>query len=142
MTFMKSTVRIIRSAALIAAAVFTGGGAFAALIQPFVQGNLVVDRVGDGSAALGGNGTGIFLDQYTPGGAFVSTVPVPTNGPNQFVDVGNSTTEGFLSVNPLGTNLVLAGYNVPLGTTAPNSANASVDPRAIGTVDYNGNFNL
>ncbi|HLX71356.1 MAG TPA: cadherin-like domain-containing protein [Verrucomicrobiae bacterium] len=139
---MKSTAGIIRRSALIAAAVITSSTAFAALVQPFVPGNLVVDRAGDGSAALTGNGTAIFLDQYTTIGGLVSTVPIPTSGPGQFVDVGNSTTEGFLSLNPFGTNVVLAGYNVPLGTTTPSSANAAAAPRAIATVDNNGIFTL
>lgn len=139
---MKLPFRIAYTTALVIAAVITSNKVSAALVQPFVQGNLVVDRAGDGSAPLTSAGTGIFLDQYTPGGTFVSTVSVPTNGPTPFVDVGNSFTEGFLSLNPLGTNLVLAGYNVPLGTAAPASASAGVDPRAIGVVDYNGNFTL
>jgi hypothetical protein len=123
-----------------AAAVIINSTASAALVQPFAQGNLVVDRMGDGTAALTGVGTGIFLDQYTPGGNFISTVSIPTNGASQFVDVGNSTTEGFLSLNPLGTNLVLAGYATTNGAATPGAS--STFPRAIGTVDFNGNFTV
>ena len=37
----------------------------------FTPGNIVVYRVGDGVAALTNNGNAVFIDEYTPAGAFV-----------------------------------------------------------------------
>ena len=58
-----------------------------------------------------------------------------------FVVTGNSTTEGLPTLNPYGTNVVLAGYNAPLGATTAG-ATAAATPRAVATVDGNGNFNI
>lgn len=51
----------------------------------FTPGNLVVVRIGDGSAALTSAGTAVFLDEYTPAGVFVQAVAMPTavNGANK-----------------------------------------------------------
>lgn len=137
MKSVKSRWRATWSAGVAVAALsLFNNNASAQLAQPFTQGNLVVDRVGDGNAALSGAGTAVFFDQYTPSGTFVSTVAIPTNGATALVDTGNSTTEGFVSLSPTGTNLVFGGYNVPLGTTVPGTAAAN--PRVVATVDYNG----
>jgi hypothetical protein len=124
-----------------AMAVLCGSNALAQMAAPFSQGNLVVDRAGNGQAALGG-ATPIFLDQYTPGGTQVSSQMLPTNGASELTDAGSSTTEGFLSLNPYGTNLVLAGYNVPISPTTPSGVSPATTPRAVATVDFDGNFNI
>jgi len=43
-------------------------------------GNLVIYRVGDGSAALGTAATAVFLDEYTPLGTLVQSIALPTTG--------------------------------------------------------------
>jgi hypothetical protein len=40
----------------------------------FTAGNIVVYRVGDGTAALGSTATAVFLDEYTPSGTLVQSV--------------------------------------------------------------------
>ncbi|HWD94184.1 MAG TPA: immunoglobulin domain-containing protein [Verrucomicrobiae bacterium] len=140
MKSVKSRWRATWSAGVaVAALCLVTNKASAQLAQPFTQGNIVVDRVGDGSAALSGAGAAVFFDQYTPSGTFVSTVAIPTNGANALVDTGNSTTEGFVSLSPSGTNLVFGGYNVPLGT-AGLPGGAVANPRIVATVDYNGTY--
>ncbi len=128
----------IAIAAIIAA---SGVNAFAA----FTAGNLIIDREGRDSGAPynTGGGTPIYLDQYTTSGTLVNTTAIPTNGANAFLNAGNSTLEGHLTVTPDGTKLVLAGYNIPYGAaSAITASNAVAVPRAAATVDYNGNFTL
>jgi hypothetical protein len=125
-----------------AIALICGNNVQAQLAGPFTQGNLVVDRVGNGAGALSSAATPIFLDQFTPGGTLLSSQMLPTNGTTQFTDNGTSTTEGYVTLNPNGTNLVLAGYNVAVGSSTPSSATAAADPRAVATVDFNGNFQI
>src|SRR5437762_199335 len=67
----------------------------------FILGDLVVVRVGDGTAALSSAATATFLDEYTPGGVLVQTIPLPTalSGLNQpFTLSGSATSEGFLAL--------------------------------------------
>src|SRR6185369_8472806 len=50
---------------------------------PFVGGDLVVYRVGDGAAALSNGGNPIFLDEYSPNGTLVQSIEMPfSNNPN------------------------------------------------------------
>src|SRR5436190_14750865 len=44
----------------------------------FTAGNLVVYRVGDGSASLNANAAAVFLDEYTASGALVQSIAMPT----------------------------------------------------------------
>src|SRR5262249_17571744 len=60
----------------------------------FTSGNLVVYRVGDGSAALGSGATAVFLDEYTPGGVLVQSIALPTtiSGANRRLTASGSAT--------------------------------------------------
>ncbi|PYJ00172.1 MAG: hypothetical protein DME25_21345, partial [Verrucomicrobia bacterium] len=49
-------------------------------------GDLVIYRVGDGTAALGTTAASVFLDEYTTGGTFVQSIPAG------FTAVGNAST--------------------------------------------------
>ena len=69
---MKSVFRFAFAGALVLAL----GQAFAG---PFTAGNIVVLRVGDGSAALTTAATPIYLEEYTPGGTLVQTIAAPTS---------------------------------------------------------------
>src|SRR4051794_4254196 len=75
-------------------ATFCSASALAAAITP---GDLVIYRVGDGSAALSANATAVFLDEYTQAGALVQSIPLPSTGANALTAVGNSGTEGIIS---------------------------------------------
>ena len=76
--------------------------AAAAIAQsPFTFGNVLVVRVGDGLAALTNASTAVFLDEYSPTGTLVQSIPLPTaaTGANQpFTCSGTSTSEGFLGL--------------------------------------------
>ena len=49
-----------------------------ALAGGFTQGDIVVMRDGDGSAALSNASTAAFLQEYTTGGSLVQTIAMPT----------------------------------------------------------------
>src|SRR5262245_6238831 len=63
--------------------------ASAAMVAP---GNLIVFRVGDGVAALTTAAASVFLDEYSPLGTLVQTIPVPNTGATALTVVGSSTT--------------------------------------------------
>ncbi len=123
--------------AVAAIAAICASNATAQLVPSYTPGHLLVERIGDGSVALSSAGAGIFLDEYTPGGTLVSTVAIPTTGATALVETGSSTTEGFVSLSPTGTNVVIGGYNVPVGTLALPGTSAA-NPRMMATVGYNG----
>lgn len=110
---------------------------------PFVPGNLVVCRVGDGAAALTNAGTLVFLDEYTPTGTFVRSVPVPSGiAGNRLVMVGNSTTECEISRSVDGRYIILAGYDAAPGATNPSASDSTTVPRVLGRVDQAVFFDL
>ena len=114
-------------------------------------GSFIVVQEGDGVEPLAASGTEIFLNQYTASGILVSSQAIPTNGPSALIDVGNSITEGMVSLATNGQELVLAGYNINYGYTnqpspvtnaLPASAGSAQIPRAVATVDSSGNYVL
>jgi hypothetical protein len=109
--------------------------AFAAGMTP---GDLVVARVGDGSAALSSAATALFLDEYTPAGALVQTIALPTavSGANQILTIqGSATSEGFLQLSGNGSYLTLGGYNAVPTTAAPSTQTAAAINRVVGLVN-------
>jgi DNA/RNA endonuclease G (NUC1) len=110
--------------------------------SPFTAGNIVIYRVGDGSAALSGIATPVFLDEYTPAGAFAQTVALPTatSSPNRrLFATGNATTEGLMTRSADGQYLILEGYDTTAGTALPGSG--STINRVIGRVDAGATIN-
>ncbi|HKR64916.1 MAG TPA: lamin tail domain-containing protein, partial [Thermoanaerobaculia bacterium] len=84
----------------------------------FTPGNIVVYRVGNGAAALSNASTAVFLDEYTPAGALVQSIPLPTadSGANQILTAaGTATSEGLLTRSTDGQYLMLAGYDAAPG---------------------------
>src|SRR5437870_5688900 len=83
------------------------------LAVPFTFPNLVIYRVGDGSAALSGNATPVFLDEYTMAGGLVQSIPMPTavNGSNRRLTAsGTGTSEGLMTLSKDGRYLTATGY--------------------------------
>jgi DNA/RNA endonuclease G (NUC1) len=110
----------------------------------FTAGNVVIYRVGvTGPTALSSAAAPVFLDEYTPGGALVQSIPMPTvvNGANKRLTAsGNSTTEGFLTLSANGLYLVLAGYDADTGTLAVPGTTSANNARVMGRVDGSGNI--
>lgn len=108
---------------------------------PFTAGNLVVCRIGDGSAALTNAANPVFLDEFTPAGALVQSIAMPTavNGANQMLTAaGTATNECAISRSTNGSFLLITGYNAPVGTATVASTTSATIPRVIGRVDANG----
>src|SRR5262249_26127015 len=88
----------------------------------FTPGNLVIYRVGTG--ALGANlvntGNPIFLDEYTPSGTLVQSVPLPTapaGANHQVIASGTATSEGLITRSTDGRFIVASGYDAPIPTS-------------------------
>jgi hypothetical protein len=120
----------------------------AATAAPFTPGNLVVYRVGTGGPILSANGNPVFLDEFTPGGAFVQTLPLPTSGAGlqkALIASGTATSDGLLTRSADGTCLAVPGYgrNIPIGTGTGNLTSGTIDgttpvPRVVGRVTAGG----
>jgi hypothetical protein len=107
----------------------------------FTGGNLVVCRVGDGSAALGSSATPVFLDEYTTAGAFVQSVPMPIadSGANQTLTAsGSATAECFITRSADRKYLIITGYDAPVGTATVASSSSATFPRVMGRIDNAG----
>ncbi|HVQ06908.1 MAG TPA: Calx-beta domain-containing protein [Allosphingosinicella sp.] len=116
------------------------------LFSPFTAGNLVVYRVGDGSAALSSNATAVFIDEFlTSGGAAVQNIALPTTdgGGNQTLTAsGTATSEGYLTLSTDGHYLVLAGYDAAAGTANIVASNATTINRVVGRIGADGVVNV
>lgn len=129
--------RIAIATSFVAAAV-----ASAAYAAPLTVGNLAIYRVGDGTTTLSNTGSPVFVDEFTPTGVLVQSIPLPTvaSGPNvAAIANGTATSEGFLTMAANGSALMMAGYNRPLGGTGAVSGTNAVDvPRSIVRVGLDG----
>lgn len=115
---------------------------------PFTPGNIVVQRLGDGSVALTSGVTSawpVFLDEYTPAGILVQSIAMPTavNGSNQRLTdwAAGGSAGGWLTLSANGQYLVLAGYNAAVGTAGVHTSSAATIPRVIGLVKYDASIN-
>lgn len=105
---------------------------------PFVGGNLVVCRVGDGHSVLGNGATAVFIDEFTPTGAFVRSIALPTTvvGNNKRLTVaGNSVSECQITRSTDGRYLMIAGYDAPIGTLSLAASPSTTNARVIGRID-------
>jgi hypothetical protein len=111
----------------------------------FTPGNLVVVQAGDGAAALTGNATAAFLNEYSlSGGSPIQSIALPTavSGLNQPLTLsGSATSEGFLTLSANGQFLTMAGYGVAPGFTTPQTSTPTLASRVVGLIGLNGNIN-
>ncbi|MFC1421046.1 Ig-like domain repeat protein [Streptacidiphilus cavernicola] len=130
--------------ALLAGATAAVGSTAAQAADPgstFSAGDVVVYRVGDGTSALSGAGAPVFLDEYSPAGALVRSVALPTtaSGANKsLVSSGSATSEGGLTLSADGRYLVATGYAASVGATGLSSSAAATLPRTVARVDASG----
>jgi hypothetical protein len=118
--------------------------AASALANPFTLGNIVIARVGDGSASIANSAaTAVFLDEYTSAGVLVQSVALPTSVSSSgriLTAAGNAPTELGLARTTNGRNLVLAGYGAVPGTPAVATSLAADVARVVGVVSPGGNI--
>lgn len=116
-------------------------GSSVLLAAPITPGNIVIYRVGDGSAALSTAAAAVFLDEYTPSGSLVQSIALPASGSGAFTAVGNATSEGVMSFSQNGSKIIFTGYRKAAGGSSPSSDAPSTTPRVIGLLDPStGNF--
>jgi hypothetical protein len=132
-------IRRKRNASILATAIAAAGaGSSISSGASILPGNLVIYRVGDGTAALGVNATAVFLDEYTPGGTFVQSIPLPTTGAAALTAQGSAATEGIVSLSQNGSSLVFTGYRKDVGGVNPVSDAPATTNRVIATVGLSG----
>ena len=86
------------------------------------SGNLIIERVGDGTTTLGSAATTVAVQEYArTGGAAVQTIAMPTSGANQVTDSGSATSNGYLNV--YNGYVGISGYNSAAGTASVAGTN-------------------
>ncbi|MEI7782411.1 MAG: hypothetical protein WCJ18_10865, partial [Planctomycetota bacterium] len=95
----------------------------------FGYGNLVVERMGDGSTALSSVSTQISILEVTTAGSLAQTITLATSGSDQQSDSGSASSNGYLNTYVSGTAAYLSvpGYNLPINTIGVASQNAKVN---------------
>src|SRR5207247_7763188 len=127
----------VRSRVLRAALCCVSLIATATLAAPFTPGNIVVYRVGTGTASLVATGNPVFLDEYSPAGALVQSIALPTalSGANKpLVASGTATTDGLLTRSVDGNCLAVPGYGRDIAITTGNLTSTAGIPRVIAKV--------
>lgn len=106
----------------------------------FAPGNLVVSRMGDGTAALSSAAAQTTIVEYdlTPSSAPISLLPL-ASGPTspRLVNSGSATSEGALTLSLNGQYLTIAGYDAAAGTASV--ATAAGITRNVAVIDSLGN---
>jgi hypothetical protein len=111
---------------------------------PFKSGNLVVTRIGNGSIAFTGRSFPVFLDEYTPAGTLVQSIPLPTvtsGSNNRLLLTCDDYGLGTLTLSPDNRYLALAGYDVAVNTSGSIVKDGSITRRTNALIDYNGVIN-
>jgi hypothetical protein len=95
------------------------------LLASITGGNLVVERIGDGTTALSSSAAPVAIVEYAKtGGAAIQTIALPSTGANQVTDSGTATSNGYL--NTFGGVVAVPGYNIAAGTINVASSNNKV----------------
>ncbi len=117
------------------------------IVQPFQAGDLAVLQLGAANAAVAfsDESTAVFLDEYTPGGALVQSIPLPTaaTGANNPLTLDGSATsgEGELNLSSNGEYLTLVGFDEGAGDAAPENVASTKLARTVGEININGVIN-
>lgn len=104
--------------------------------QPFTAGNFVVYRTGDGTTTMAGEIAPVFIDEYTPDGVLVQSIPMPTTtvGSNNLLTVRSTLGKSkSLNLSANGKYLLLSGINIAPGPFVVPTASV------LGVIDFNGN---
>src|SRR6266851_3129245 len=114
----RSSVGVRLRNSLVLAAFATLAWADNASGAAFTSGSVVVERVGDGTAALGNGSTPVFLLEFPAiGGAALQTISLPnattrpTATPFNLTEAGSANSGGQLTRSVNGLVLNISGYN-------------------------------
>lgn len=103
---------------------------------PFTAGNIVVNRLGDGTTALSGASTNITIQEFTISGSAVQSISIPGTGAGAVSDSGTATSNGY--INTFGNTLFVPGYQTAVGTASVTGTATTAVPRAVVSVGANG----
>jgi hypothetical protein len=96
-------------------------------------------RVGDGTSALASTGNPVFIDEFSPTGTLVRSIPLPSSGAgHKAIASGTATSEGLITLSTNGKYLLATGYDIALPNTT--SLTASTAARVVARVDASGNI--
>ncbi|WP_253841975.1 ExeM/NucH family extracellular endonuclease [Actinokineospora globicatena] len=128
---------VVTTLAASVVAVVTGQSAAAV---GFAPGNIVVARVGTGDGTLSSAATAVFLDEFTPAGTLVQSVPLPTStaAGKRLTLSGSATSEGALARSADGRYLTIAGYDADPGTASVAGTTSAAVNRVVARVDGSG----
>lgn len=87
-------------------------------------GNLIVERVGNGTTALSSSATDVAVLEYTTSGTAVQTITFPNSGASQLTDSGSATSNGYL--NSYNGFVAVTGHNSSAGTASVAGLNTKV----------------
>ena len=105
----------------VASAIAISGSAMAGI---FGSGNVVVERVGDGTTTLSSAATAVSVIEMSKAGVTKQQLDLPTSGSTQVTDSGSATSNGYLNV--YNGYLGVSGYNAASGTASVASSNTKV----------------
>lgn len=111
----------------------------------FTSGNLVVMRVGENGVTVPASAAApAFLDELTPAGVLVQSVPFryTVDGLNRRMVVSSSSTsDGVLNLSPDGQYLTFTGYDAPVFTAGVTATPAASNNRMVGLMGQNAVLN-
>jgi uncharacterized repeat protein (TIGR02543 family) len=124
----------------------------AAVVTPafggaFTQGNLVINRVGDGSAALSSAAAKVSVVELTTaganpvGGANAFFLPNFTSGGNNqggYTDSGSATSNGMMHLSVDGRYLTAMGIDAQVGTASVTGTTSAAANRNVAKIDASG----
>ncbi|MCX6232661.1 MAG: T9SS type A sorting domain-containing protein [Bacteroidetes bacterium] len=95
----------------------------------FINGNLVVLKVGNGTDTLVNAGNACFFQEYNSAGTLINTIALPTTGSNPVCVSGSASSEGQITRSSDGSLICLAGYKVtpPSASSLANSTSATIN---------------
>ena len=113
---------------------------------PFTPGSIVAYRVGTGTAALSSSASNaVFLDEYSPSGALLQSVALPTAaGTGALLNpltASTGTTEGLLMRSVNGACLTVTGYDAAAGTAAIVATASTAVQREVAFVSASAGVN-
>jgi hypothetical protein len=113
--------------------------AILAQAQNFTSGNLVVLRVGDGSATLAATSAPVSLVEYpiSASASATKTLTIPSTGADKLTVAGITTGEGQVSLSQNGLYLCLLGYDQLTGASS-----LTAGTKVVGRVDNTGTIDL
>jgi hypothetical protein len=90
-------------------------------VSGFTPGNIVVNRIGNGSTALSGAASAINVVELNTSGTTQQTISTLFTGSNLLTETGSGTSNGYF--NSYNTLLGVSGYNSALNTGSVTSSN-------------------